>query len=97
VSSADVSHWRSPALKGCRWASWETGEYFLFNPISGKTHLLNELGRTLLQAMADRPCDSVELAGLITEADAEPVASDIALIEDQLRQLHLLGLIERTQ
>ena len=96
MTPADQRRWQSAGLKDCRWASWESGEYFLFNPASGKTHLLNELGKTLLETLADTPCDSHELTTLIFARSSEDHPTDLALIEDQLRQLHLIGLVEKT-
>lgn len=87
--------WLAPGLATCRWANWEDDEYFLFNPASGKTHLLNALGRELLLLLAEKPHTSAELCKIFHDPEtglSEPQLSD--LIDDQLRQLALVGLVE---
>ena len=87
--------WRVPNLADCHWASWEPGEYFLFNPASGKTHLLNETGRTLLLLLGEQPCSSQELGERLHGADTGMSIAQLQVhIAEQLRQLALVGLVE---
>lgn len=95
MTAAPTVRWHAPDLPACRWASWEPGEYFLFNPASGKTHLLNETGRGLLLLLGDCPRSVVELGELLYD-ESEPVspAQLQRLVADQIRQLTLIGLTE---
>ena len=77
---------------------WEQfdDEFFVFNPASGHTHLLNALGATTLQLLTDHALDSAQLLTRLQEQAGTD--GDDALhqaLETHLNQLAAIGLIER--
>ncbi len=87
-------NWHSEHFSRFHWRSWE-GEYFLFNPLTAQTHILNALGWEILRACADRPVDSDaigrQLGALLGDA-GDAVATEV--VEEHLQQLAQLGLVE---
>jgi len=69
--------------------NWE-GKYFLLNPASGHTHVLNHAGFVLLQELARQPATLTELAHRHLEDQAQ-----VNLLAQHIGQLELIGLICR--
>jgi PqqD family protein of HPr-rel-A system len=72
-----------------------TGEHFLFNPHTGHTHVVNTTALLLLESLADRPLTTQQLAQRLHQDDAEMNLDELRLLlQGQLEQLQLLGLVE---
>lgn len=85
--------WTVPARVDWRWESFEEA-CFLYHPLSGETHLLNELARKLLESLAERPATLETLIhqhGQLAGAAAQQVGPEI--IRAWLAELDRLGLI----
>lgn len=77
------------------WKRWDEGEYVIFNPASGDTHLLNSVSADVLTCLGQAPADAEALArrvasGLGIEADD----AFMLAIEGLLAELDELGLVE---
>ena len=76
---------------------WETlgAEQFLFNPLSGQTHILNPLGALVLEALSKQSLNTPQLLDLLEEqqsgADQQTLSQHLS---NHLKQLEELGLIE---
>lgn len=71
------------------------GEHFVYNPRTGHTHVLNESGLSLLESIAEQALTAEQLAQrLRLDGAEEDVRALRELLEQQLRQLQLLGLVE---
>ena len=71
-------------------------EYFLFNPASGETHLLNASAMWLLDSLAAEPASPAMLkARLLELTGADPGPEFDQALEFQFKHLRTLGLIER--
>ncbi|MBF0628810.1 MAG: HPr-rel-A system PqqD family peptide chaperone [Magnetococcales bacterium] len=86
--------WMVPAWPAMLWERFEDS-FFLFNPLSGETHVLNEQARLILEQLGTRPATleeilarqaSVSSAGTDREDPARP-------FRDLLSELDRLGLI----
>jgi len=94
----------TPAAPPVRWASvapdallWEQfdDEYFVFNPASGHTHLLNALGATALRLLDARPLTAAELlAQLHAQVGGGHDEQLQQALSGHLEQLATIGLIE---
>lgn len=77
-----------------RWRCWD-GEYVVFNPLTGDTHLLDVAAGGVLMDIVAGPATTDELVG--RAADFLDVDSDPALlayIKNILQRLDELGLVE---
>jgi PqqD family protein of HPr-rel-A system len=88
--------WHAPDYGSFLWASWDEDEYFLFNPASGQTHLLNGLAYELLQSLARCPADDRAIAQALYHPELGiPTETFHGLVNEQLHQLSLIGLVEQ--
>lgn len=95
MTAGPACRWQAVDPDKLEWASWGDGEHFLFNPASGQTHLLNDLGRALLDDLARQPANAAELAGQLYHPDhGLPVPAFTELVAEQLRQLAVMQLVE---
>lgn len=95
MTDAPVGHWQAPDLDQFHWASWGEGESFLYNPASGQTHLLNDLGRALLDSLADDAQTAQSLAdGLYHPECGLSPGSFTDIVQQHLAQLALLQLVQ---
>jgi PqqD family protein of HPr-rel-A system len=77
---------------------WEQfdDEYFVFNPASGHTHVLNALGAATLQQLAGEPLTADELlARLQAQVGADGSEALHQALPEHLSQLAAIGLIEQ--
>jgi PqqD family protein of HPr-rel-A system len=84
--------WRVDRPEELLWETWDDG-IVLFQPTSGKTHVLNPLGALALDLLAESPCTSTELVDRIAQATEQP--HDEALrgqIDSLLSYLEHLGI-----
>ncbi len=73
---------------------WED-EVFLFNPHTGNTHILNDLGWQVLSACAEAPQPEQVLRELLVNDLGDQSGEDLdAALDAHLDQLFRLGLIE---
>ena len=82
-----AQRWTACNFPDLLFESWE-GDYLLFNPASGETHLLNQAGFVLLQELARQPASLTELAQHHLEEQAHA-----DLLAQHIGQLELIGLI----
>lgn len=86
--------WSGIAPESWLWEQFDD-EYFVFNPASGHTHLLNALGATVLRLLEPAPLTEAELLECL-HAEAGPDDGELAqALPMHLQQLAVIGLIER--
>jgi PqqD family protein of HPr-rel-A system len=87
--------WRAVGAEPLRWRCWG-GDYVVFNPLSGQTHLLDVVTGRILTELTKGSRDLLEIrsgiAGFLEVPDDERLASEIA---DVLLRLENAGLIEQ--
>jgi PqqD family protein of HPr-rel-A system len=97
MNDAGEPAWKVGGEVQLLWRQWD-GEYIVFNPASGDTHLLNTLAGQTLQCLERAPCTLATLT--------ESVASELELdANEELRQqlakllvqFETLSLIEGTR
>ena len=70
-------------------------EYFLFNPYSGETHLLNQQAMWMLESLARQPASASTLIDTLPKTEGSESPLDLHhAIEFQLEQLRIIGLVE---
>jgi len=70
-------------------------EHFIFNPASGHTHVFNEPGARLLQALGESPRTRAQLLEVLQDPETPEDPQLLqAHLDWMLRQLDELGLIE---
>ncbi len=87
--------WRVPLIKAFSRTCWND-EYFLFNPASGYTHVLNQLSIDIIDLLAESPCGTRDAQSRMIDTwriDADEQADFAQRIEEHLHQLCYLGLI----
>lgn len=93
---ADITmrKWQLSNRQALRLRDWD-GDFAVFNPLSGHTHLLDYISCALLQALASGPASEIDLHRVLAEvlelADDEPLQDQLSLL---LEQLDEQGLIE---
>jgi PqqD family protein of HPr-rel-A system len=88
--------WRAADGDDLVWAEWG-GDYVVFHRPSGKTHLLNDVGRHLLTQVLTEPRATEEVARILLDADGGyPDAEFVADVEGMLERYDQLGLVDRT-
>ncbi len=84
-------------LRGCDgllWREWD-GEFVVFHPPSGDTHLLNAFAAEVLLSLAERPAGLPELmARLARDAGLEAGPEQEGQVAKLLARLQELGLVE---
>ncbi len=87
-------NWQTHGRHGWLCEDWEE-ETFLFNPLSGHTHILNGAAVALLEILVRAPADIDSLTNKLldheTGLDSEQFK---ALLARQLEQLFQMGLIK---
>ena len=71
-------------------------EYFVFNPETGHTHVLNTLGMMSLQLLSESAKSNDELFTSL-QAQAPDITAETlrSHIDQQLRQMEQLGLVDQ--
>ncbi len=86
--------WQCEVYRDLAVRRWED-EVFLFNPHTGNTHILNDLGWRVLSACADAPKSEQGLLELLVNDLGEQNRVELAdALDDHLDQLFRLGLVE---
>jgi len=94
-TSATPEHrWRCARAEYLLWAHWDE-DYVVFHRPSGKTHLLNESGRSLLTEVLIKPLDSRQVIAALTGPDCDESAESSRDILATLYRFEQLGLVER--
>lgn len=86
--------WKVSGAGGLRWRCWD-GEYIVFNPLTGDTHLLDVVAGGVLMDIVAGPACTDALIG--RAADFLDVDRDRALsshVTNILERLDELGLVE---
>ncbi len=85
--------WSCEVFKLLSVRNWE-GEYFLYNPLTTQTHILNELGWRVLYSCADGPVSQErllsKLAGTADDPERDKFTDTLSAHLDQLSRLGLL-------
>ena len=91
---SDGTTWQVSGAGKLHWRCWE-GEYVVFNPLSGDTHLLDVVAAGVLMDILDNPSTTGDLvgraAGFLEVESGEALSS---YVKDILQKLDELGLIE---
>jgi PqqD family protein of HPr-rel-A system len=89
--------WRAVPPDQTLWVGWDDG-FVLFHRLSGKTHFLNAAGALLLTRVLQVAKDTPTAARALAQAQhAESDESFVGHVEDLLRRLEELGLVERAE
>ena len=95
VQSSATQRWIGIDAQQLLWEQFDD-EFFVFNPASGHTHVLNALGAATLQLLTDEPLDAhALLIRLRDQAGAEGGPQLAQALAEHLAQLAAIGLIER--
>lgn len=94
VPPADTQRWQAIDGRRLLWEQFDD-EYFVFNPASGHTHVLNALGAATLQLLSTEPSSTAQLLASLQaqlgEDGGEPLRQ---ALQEHLRQLVAIGLAE---
>jgi PqqD family protein of HPr-rel-A system len=86
--------WRVASRTPLRWRGWD-GEWVVYHPDSGDTHLLDPLAAEALRSLEASPAGAAALVErLAGSADATGVEELGAAVERMLRVFDEVGLIE---
>lgn len=86
--------WHAPDFERFLVKDWED-EFFLFNPLTAHTHVLNPLGMAMLSGLAERPQDLEQIHTRLFGEDA-PMDDQLASsLREQLAQFVVIGLAVR--
>jgi PqqD family protein of HPr-rel-A system len=86
--------WRIAAETPLSWRAWD-GDYVVFDPATGQTHLLDVLAAETLKALAQAPATRDELIErLAASADLPKDGSLAELVRSLIARFDALGLIE---
>ncbi len=90
-----ATHWHAPLIEHFSRTCWND-EYFLFNPASGYTHVLNQLSIDIIDLLGESPCGTPDILSHMIETwrvEADERTGFAQRIEEHLHQLNYLGLI----
>src|SRR5262249_9723902 len=94
TSPAAASLWKASPEAQLLWRQWD-GEYVVYNPASGDTHLLNPVAAAALQCLEQSPTSLAQLTEWVaSELDLESEPELRQHLEKLLTQFEELGLIE---
>ena len=86
--------WRVAARTPLRWRGWG-GEWVVFHPDSGDTHLLDPLAADALRSLEASPASAAALAERLSRSAASPAEEMLPeAVERMLRAFDEVGLIE---
>ena len=92
-----LQKWRVAGDEPLKWRCW-AGDYVVFSPLSGQTHFLDILaGHVLEQIMAAPPSISELHSDIARFLQVEPDDRLAQTVEELLRRLEEVGLIEPAQ
>ncbi len=92
--SQDRNRWRVSSRATLKWREWD-GEWIVFHPDSGDTHLLDPFAARVLERLEAAPADAATLVQRLAESPAAPPAGDLpSMVEQLLRVFDDAGLIE---
>jgi PqqD family protein of HPr-rel-A system len=96
LASADPAArlWRLPCRVQLSLRQWD-GDFAVFNPLSGHTHILDYIAAALLQALADGPRSEAQLQhSLAVElelSDGSPLQAQLCALLTQLDEQGLIA------
>ncbi|MBF0309507.1 MAG: HPr-rel-A system PqqD family peptide chaperone [Magnetococcales bacterium] len=90
---AEGLRWHSP-LGGSFLREWVEEVCFLYNPASGRTHVLNDWGMRILDHLTRQPLSQTELLDRFRCQTPEFAHTLAEHLPGLLRELDILGLIE---
>ena len=86
--------WRTREPSDLRWHNWDQA-HFVFDPASGQTHFLNELGAFIVDLLSNSTLTIDEIRSAIQDhldTEYDPLLVDA--LHDTVGELDNLGLIE---
>lgn len=87
--------WRTTGFSSLRIENWD-GEFTVFQPESGKTHFLNEMGLKILSILDQSPATLDSLCRELSEYFTLPPDTHFsAQINRTLQRYEALGLVSR--
>jgi len=97
TDSHDELQWTCSVFRDILYRCWED-EYFLFNPNTGHTHVLNHFSWDILSKCAEQPCSESALLDLVSAGnsteDLESLVESLDIHLDHLAQLGFLETVE---
>ena len=96
---SEITHdkWVVPKWVRLQWRRWD-GEYVVFNPASGHTHVLNGLAAKALKELQESPSSTTDVLQRISESiQGEKSSKLIAQLDKLFAEFDELGLTERVQ
>ncbi len=92
--SHDPCLWRVGSRLPLRWRGWD-GEWVVFHPESGDTHLLDPLAAEALRYLESAPATTATLVRHLVDGPSAPDAGELpGIVEQLLSVLDDAGLIE---
>ena len=93
--AGEVPRWHCAVFDELLYRCWEH-EYFLFNPYTGRTHVLNEFSWSILRSCAESARSESYLCSLLgSEMDPSDPAVTTGALDAHLCQLEQLGILVR--
>ncbi|SRR5258706_8699387 len=93
MNRGNFPRWTAPRSYELLWEYWD-GEHILYTPLSGETHLLNDMAARAVGLLGEQPLAARELAEQLGNAFDVVVDSEfMEIVESTLAQLDQLGLI----
>src|SRR5262245_14509476 len=87
--------WGVSQPEGLLWRHWD-GEFLVYHPASGNTHLLQPLAAAAVRGLEAGPADAAELARRVAgRLGSAPGPDLVPTLATLLAELDELGLIER--
>lgn len=88
-------YWRSVDFSSLRVEEWNE-EFTVFQPDSGKTHFLNQMGMSIISYLDQSPASETDICRfLITQFQLVPDQNFPLQINKTLNRFDALGLIEK--
>ncbi len=94
MESSEAQEYRAAAIEPLRWRCW-SGDYVVFNPFSGRTHLLDIVTGRVLMTVTSGSSSVTEIRAEIArflEVDNDEKVADATV--DILARLEIVGLIQ---
>ena len=96
-TEADLAVWRVSSDSDLSWRCWD-GEYVVFNPVTGNTHLLDVASGHVLMSLLAGPTElgriRDQLAGFLEVEADDRLAAAVSEILSRLEDLDLIEAVE---
>ena len=97
MGGSQIVYWQSVSFSFLRIEEWD-GEFTVYQPDSGKTHFLNQMGLHIISCLDQSPASADEICRFLTEQFQLTNDHNFSLqIIKTLNRFDELGLIEKVK